>query len=232
MIIIEWEIMTDKDVWIAPSILSADLTNLGEAMKLLEEGGADLVHLDVMDGNFVPNITFGPAFAKQLKAMSSLPFDAHLMIAHPMQYAEKFSDAGCEWIMFHIESEDDADRTIAFLKDLGVKVGISINPCTPFSDIAPYVPELDMIVVMTVEPGFGGQKCMAENFSKITEARQYVEKEGLDIKIMVDGGITELNIKDAADAGANIFVAGSAVFKGARGPVEEIKALKRAAGIP
>lgn len=223
--------MTNKDVKIAPSILSADLTNLGEAITLLEEGEADLVHLDVMDGNFVPNITFGPAFAKQLKAMSDLPFDAHLMISQPMQYAEKFADAGCEWIMFHIEAKDEPESTIKHIKNLGAKVGLALNPGTPFSEIASYVQELDMIVIMTVNPGFGGQKCMHEHFSKITEARQLVEKEGLDIEIMVDGGITEFNVKDVVDAGASIFVAGSAIFRGERGAVEEIKALKRAAGI-
>jgi ribulose-phosphate 3-epimerase len=223
--------MMNKGVWIAPSILSADLTNLGEAMRLLDEGGADLVHLDVMDGNFVPNITFGPAFAKQLKTMSNLPFDAHLMISHPTQYAEKFSDAGCEWIMFHIEAKDEPENTIKHIKDLGAKVGLAVNPGTSFSKIAPYVPELDMIVIMTVNPGFGGQQFMVEHLPKITEARDLAEKEGLDIEIMVDGGITEFNIRDAADAGANVFVAGSAVFKGDRGPVENISALKRAVGV-
>jgi ribulose-phosphate 3-epimerase len=224
--------MVNYDVKIAPSILSADLTDLGKAVRLLEEGGADLVHLDVMDGHFVPNITFGPAFAKHLKAMSGLPFDAHLMISHPTKYAEKFADAGCEWIMFHIESKDEPDSTIGQIRDLGAKVGLAVNPGTPYSEIAPYVPKLDMIVVMTVNPGFGGQKCMSECFSKITEARQFIEKEGLDTEIMVDGGVTEFNVKDVVEAGASIFVAGSAVFRGKRGPVEEIKALKKAAGIP
>lgn len=222
--------MTNK-VKIAPSILSADLTNLGEAIRSLEAGGADIVHLDVMDGHFVPNMTFGPAFAKQLKAISNLPFDAHLMISHPAQYAEKFAEAGCEWIMFHIEAEDEPESTIRHIKDLGAKVGLAVNPGTPFSEIVPHVPELDMIVIMTVNPGFGGQKFMPGQLPKIAEAREFVDGEGLDIEILVDGGITEFNIKDVVDAGASICVAGSAVFRGERGPVEEIKALKIAAGI-
>jgi ribulose-phosphate 3-epimerase len=222
--------MTNRPVKIAPSILSADLTNLGEAIRLLEEGGADLVHLDVMDGHFVPNITFGPAFAKQLKAMSSLPFDTHLMISHPMKYAEEFAK-GSDWLTFHIESEDDPNEVIEFIRNLGVKVGISINPCTPLSDVTPFLPQLDLLVVMTVEPGFGGQTCMEEHFAKITEARQFAEAQGLDLEIEVDGGITEFNVKETVDAGASIFVAGSAVFRGRRGVVEEIRALKAAAGV-
>jgi ribulose-phosphate 3-epimerase len=223
--------MAERRVRIAPSILSADLTNLGEAIRLLEQGGADMVHLDVMDGHFVPNITFGPAFAKQLKAMSSLPFDTHLMISHPMEYAEKFAE-GSDWLTFHIESGDDAGKTINLFRELGVKTGISINPSTPLSSVEPYLPELDLLVVMTVEPGFGGQSCMDEHFSKIAEARRYAEDHGLNLDIEVDGGITEFNVHKAVDAGASIFVAGSAVFRGKRTVIEEIKVLKRAAGIP
>ncbi|KYK28117.1 MAG: hypothetical protein AYK23_01870 [Candidatus Proteinoplasmatales archaeon SG8-5] len=218
-----------RSVKIAPSILSADLTNLGEAIRLLEKGGADMVHLDVMDGHFVPNITFGPAFAKQLKAMCSLPFDTHLMISHPMKYAEEFAK-GSDWLTFHIECEDDPHEVIDLIRGLGVKVGMSINPHTPFSEVAPFMAKLDLLVVMTVEPGFGGQSCMEQHFAKITEARKYAEANDLDIEIEVDGGICETNVKEAVDAGASIFVAGSAVFKGKRGVVGEIRALKAAAG--
>ena len=127
-----------NDVRIAPSILSADLGHLADGVRLLEEGGADILHLDVMDGHFVPNITFGPAFAKQLKAITTLPSDAHLMISHPMKYAGQFAEAGCEWVVFHVEAEDGVDETIAHIRDLGVKVGMAVNPGTPFSAIEPH----------------------------------------------------------------------------------------------
>jgi len=159
-----------REIKIAPSILSADLTNLGDAIRVLNDGKADLVHLDVMDGHFVPNITFGPAFANELKKVSKIPFDTHLMVSHPMQYGPKFAESS-DWLTFHIEADDDPDETIALFKDLGVKVGISINPGTPFSAIEKFIPELDLILIMTVEPGFGGQKCMTEHFSKLTDAR-------------------------------------------------------------
>jgi ribulose-phosphate 3-epimerase len=220
-----------KPVKIAPSILSADLTRLGDAIKVLNEAGADLVHLDVMDGNFVPNITFGPAFARELKAISNIPFDTHLMINRPMRYAKEFVDAGSDWLTFHLESLDDPVMTIRHIRDLGVKVGMAVNPCNPFSDVEKYLPDLDMVVIMTVNPGFGGQKCMAEHFSKIAEARASIERLGLDIEIEVDGGINEQNVGQVVKAGATIFVAGSAVFRGTRGPAGEIQALKKAAGI-
>ncbi|MDO9536737.1 MAG: ribulose-phosphate 3-epimerase [Thermoplasmata archaeon] len=221
----------DRKVKIAPSILSADLTNLGDAIRILNDAGADMVHLDVMDGNFVPNITFGPAFARQLKAISKIPFDTHLMINHPMRYAREFIEAGSDWLTFHVESEDNPTQTIKHIRDLGAKVGMAVNPCTPIEDLEPFISELDMVVIMTVNPGFGGQKCMNEHFSKISEVRRLAEKLGQDIEIEVDGGINEHNVAEVVKAGATIFVAGSAVFKGKRGPAGEIAALKAAAGI-
>jgi len=220
-----------RPVKISPSILSADLTRLGDAIKILNDGGADMVHLDVMDGNFVPNITFGPAFARELKAVSSIPFDTHLMITRPMRFAKEFVDAGSDWVTFHMESYDDPKTTIKHIRDLGVKVGMAINPGNPFSDLEEYLPELDMVVIMTVNPGFGGQKCMTEHFSKIAEARQAIDSLGLDIEIEVDGGINEQNVGEVVKAGATVIVAGSAVFRGKRGPAGEIQALKQAAGI-
>ncbi len=214
-----------RNIKIAPSILSADLTNLGDAIRVLNNGGADLVHLDVMDGHFVPNITFGPAFAKELKVLSKIPFDTHLMVSHPMQYGPKFAESS-DWLTFHVEANDDSTETIALFKDLGVKVGMSVNPGTPFSAIEEFIPELDLILIMTVEPGFGGQKCMTEHFSKLTDARKAVEALGLDIEIMVDGGVNEHNVAEIVKAGASMFVAGSAVFCGARGPAEEMRILK------
>ncbi|MBA3045713.1 MAG: ribulose-phosphate 3-epimerase [Candidatus Thermoplasmatota archaeon] len=220
-----------RKIKISPSILSADLTNLGSAIDILNQGGADMVHLDVMDGNFVPNITFGPAFARELKAVSKIPFDTHLMITRPMRFAMEFIEAGSDWLTFHMESYDDPVNTIKHIRDLGAKVGMAINPCNPFSDLEEYLPELDMVVIMTVNPGFGGQKCMTEQFSKIAEARVAIDRLGLDIEIEVDGGINEHNVGDVVRAGATVFVAGSAVFRGKRGPAGEIAALKKAAGI-
>lgn len=220
-----------KVVKIAPSILSADLTRLGDAIKVLNDNGADMVHLDVMDGNFVPNITFGPAFCKELKALSKIPFDTHLMITRPMRYAREFVEAGSDWVTFHVESYDDPVNTIKHIRDLGAKVGMAVNPCNPFSDIEDYLPDLDMVVVMTVNPGFGGQKCMTEHFAKVAEARAAVDRLGLGIDVEVDGGINEANVAEVVKSGASVFVAGSAVFRGKRGPAGEIAALKRAAGI-
>ena len=214
-----------REIKIAPSILSADLTNLGDAIRVLNEGKADLVHFDVMDGHFVPNITFGPAFAKELKVISKIPFDTHLMVSHPMEYGPKFAESS-DWLTFHIEADDDPNETIKLFRDLGTKVGISINPGTPFSAIEKFIPELDLILIMTVEPGFGGQKCMTQHFSKLTDARKLVGNLGQDTIIMVDGGINEHNVSEIVQAGADAFVAGSAVFRGARGPVEEIRILK------
>jgi len=223
--------MQGRRVKIAPSILSADLTKLGDAIRILNDSGADLVHLDVMDGNFVPNITFGPAFCRELKAISKIPFDTHLMIAHPMKYAKDFVEAGSDWLTFHVESECKPRETIRHFRDLGVKVGMAINPCNPVTDIEPFLPELDMVVVMTVNPGFGGQKCMAEHFSKVAEARKLIDRLGTDTEVEVDGGINEHNVREVVSAGATVFVAGSAVFRGKRGPAGEIVALRRAAGI-
>ena len=220
-----------RKIKIAPSILSADLTRLGDAIRVLNDGGADMVHLDVMDGNFVPNITFGPAFARELKAISKIPFDTHLMITRPMKYAKEFIEAGSDWLTFHLESYDDPKMTLRHIRDLGAKVGMAINPCNPFSDLEEYLPELDMIVIMTVNPGFGGQKCMTEHFSKIAEARALIDSLGLDTEVEVDGGINENNVRQVVEAGATVFVAGSAVFRGKRGPANEIQALKKAAGI-
>ncbi len=220
-----------RKVKIAPSILSADLTRLGDAIRILNDAEADMVHLDVMDGNFVPNITFGPAFARELKAISKIPFDTHLMIANPLKFAKEFVDAGSDWLTFHVESGEDPKAAIRHIRDLGVKVGMAINPCNPFSDMEQYLPELDMVVIMTVNPGFGGQKCMAEHFSKIAAARAAIDRLGIGTEVEVDGGINEHNVADAVSAGASIFVAGSAVFKGKRGPTGEIQALKKAAGM-
>lgn len=218
-----------RNVKIAPSILSADLTNLGDAVRLLEEGGADIVHLDVMDGHFVPNISFGPAFARELKKACNLPFDSHLMVSHPMQYAEEFAEAGSEWVTFHVEAEDDVAETIKHIRDLGVKPGICANPCTPFSEIERFVPDVDMVVIMTVNPGFGSQKCMEDQFAKITETRNLIDRLGTGIELEVDGGIKVSNVRNVVDAGASIFVAGSAVFRGERGVAAEIEALMSAA---
>lgn len=218
-----------RKIMIAPSILSARFTHLAEDVQEAERGGADLLHLDIMDGHFAPNITFGPAVVKQLRKETAIPFDAHLMISHPLQYIEKFADAGSDWIVVHAECEDSLSESLKMIKDLGVKAGISLNPPTPFSEVKDYMPDLDMLLIMTVNPGFSGQKFMSEVMEKVVQAKKYCEEHSLNIDIEVDGGIGEQNAGLVARSGGNILVAGSAVFKGERGIAGNIAAIRQAA---
>jgi len=198
---------------ISPSILSADFSRLGEHIKQLDEYGADMIHIDVMDGMFVPNISFGTPIIKSIRKLSKLPFDVHLMIEEPSRYVEDFVHAGADIITVHYETDRHIDRTINYIKSFGVKVGIALNPATPVELIKHLISNVDMVLIMTVNPGFGGQKFIEYCLDKVKEVRALADKCNKDIMIQVDGGIDESNICGVVRSGANVIVAGSAVFK-------------------
>ena len=202
-----------KKIKIAPSILSADFARVGEEIKLTTEAGADVLHLDVMDGSFVKNISFGPKFIKEARPYSKAVFDAHLMIVNPWNYIDRFADAGADIITVHYEACGDRLKdTLKAIKSLGVKCGAVINPDTPVSKLADVIEECDMLLLMSVFPGFGGQKFIPEVLPKIEEAARLIEKTGKEIDLEIDGGINKENVKLVKDAGANVIVAGSTVF--------------------
>jgi len=212
---------------IAPSILSADFAKLADAAHLMEKAGADWLHVDVMDGHFVPNLTIGPVVVKSLKKHTKLPMDVHLMISDPLGYGEAFAKAGAWGLTFHIEATNDPAAVIAEYKRLGVKPGMSIKPKTPASAALPYLKDLNVILIMTVEPGFGGQSFMADMMPKVKEISDYVRANKLDCRIEVDGGIDPATASLAVKAGANVLVAGNAIF-GAPDPVAAVQKLRAA----
>ena len=209
---------------ISPSILASDFSKLGEEALSVQNAGADLLHIDVMDGHFVPNITLGAPIVKCLRPRVALPFDVHLMISDPLKYIPDFVKAGADLITVHLESGNTAE-CITLLRELGVKAAVALKPATPAEAVYPYLGDLDMVLVMTVEPGFGGQKFMADQLEKIRLIRNECTRRGLDTDIQVDGGITAETLPLCADAGANVFVAGSFIFK-ASDRADAIKALK------
>jgi ribulose-phosphate 3-epimerase len=201
---------------IAPSILSADFSRLGEHIKQLEAYGADMIHIDVMDGMFVPNISFGAPIIKSIRKLTKLPFDVHLMIEEPSRYVEEFVRAGADIITVHYEADRHIDRTINYIKSFGIKAGVALNPATSVDNIKYLISNLDMVLIMSVNPGFGGQKYIDYCSDKISEVRALADIYNKDIMIQVDGGIDENNIRSVVNSGANVIVAGSAVFKNDR----------------
>ncbi len=213
---------------IAPSILSADFARLKEEIEVVERGGADMLHIDVMDGHFVPNLTIGPPVVKAIRKYTDLPLDAHLMITNPDDFIEPFATSGAQYLTVHAEVCPHLHRTIHNIKQHGMKAGVSLNPATPLHAIDDIIGELDMVLIMSVDPGFGGQAFIPSCLQKIARLRQQLEKRGLSqIEIEVDGGISVKNIREVAEAGVTIFVAGSAIFN-ASDPGEMIQQMKQA----
>lgn len=197
---------------IAPSILSADFTRLGEEIKAVEKAGADYIHIDVMDGHFVPNITIGPMIVEAVKRVTDLPLDVHLMISDPDKYIDAFTEAGADILTVHVEALNHVHRTIQYIRRKGVRPGVSLNPATPLEILKYILKDLSLVMLMTVNPGFGGQEFIPEVIPKIGSLKEMSHNRGLDIEIEVDGGIGPDTIHPVAAAGADVFVAGSAVF--------------------
>ena len=210
-----------KKIQISPSILSADFSQLSNEIKRLEDGGADMIHVDVMDGHFVPNLTIGPPVIKSLKKHSSILFDVHLMISPVHKYIKAYADAGADIITIHPEATDDINSSISLIKELNKKVGVSLNPKTRVDVITEHLNKIDLVLIMSVNPGFGGQKFMPEVLSKVEELKQLRTAKNLDFDIEIDGGINFENSKMAIRAGANILVSGTTIFKSNNGDIKK-----------
>ena len=216
-----------NQIKISPSILSCDFSEIGSEIKKLNNSGADLIHIDVMDGHFVPNLTFGPPVISKIRKCSKLPFDVHLMISPVEKYIQDYANAGADIITFHPEATDNIQRTINVIKSCKKKVGISLNPETPSTVIENYLKEIDLILIMSVNPGFAGQKFMPEVLEKVKFFRSKIKKENLNIDIEIDGGIDFETAPLAIKAGANILVSGTTIFKGENNISENIKNLRK-----
>ncbi len=219
-----------KNIQIAPSILSADFSRLGDEIRAVDTAGCDIIHIDVMDGHFVPNITIGPLVVKAARAVTHKDLDVHLMISDADRFVDAFASAGADWISVHVEACNHLHRTVSRIKELGKKAGVVVNPATSLATLDYILEEVDLVMLMSVNPGFGGQSFIPSTLGKIWQLRQRIEAMGLEVEIEVDGGISEATISDVAEAGANIFVAGSAIY-GSKDYKQIIATLKKRAEI-
>jgi ribulose-phosphate 3-epimerase len=214
---------------IAPSILSADFARIGEAVALAEEAGADLIHIDVMDGHFVPNLTLGPQLVASLRKMTRLPLDVHLMIEEPRAFIPAFSEAGADWISFHLEASAHLHKDVSLVRELGRKAGLALNPATPIGLLEEILPDLDFVLLMSVNPGWGGQRFIPSSREKIRSLGTRIRERGLDLLLEVDGGVNLGNFEDLIADGADVLVVGSAIYA-APDPASVIRRMKETAG--